>query len=482
MNKLLSWFKSTSLRRAKAVSLPFTFCLFFLASCSSIPIIVPDMSLERAKPIQLDSANGPLSNKRSQEIIARLKKASPDTQIFDRHLAIETELFGNPLIIGNKAELLIDGPTTYQAMFEAIEKAKDHVNLETFIFEDDEDVGKKFAELLIRKQQSGVQVNVIYDSGGSLTTPSAFFQNLKDKGINILEFNPVNPLKARKGWQVNERDHRKLLVVDGEQAFLGGINISSVYSRGSLSGSKPSKDDEDEHGKNLKDIPWRDTHVRITGPSVAEFQKLFIATWLQQKGEPLAIRKYFPELKHTGKEVVRAIGSSPDDKYNQMYVTLLSAFNSAETHLWITNAYFVPDPQMMDALKDAVKRGVDVRLLLPGKSDSDLVWYASRSYYNELLKEGVKIYERNDALLHAKTALIDGVWSTIGSTNMDWRSFVHNYEVNAVILSAEFGDKMRVLYEKDLEAAHEIKYEDWKKRSIYTRMKERAARLWARFL
>jgi cardiolipin synthase len=180
--------------------------------------------------------------------------------------------------------------------------------------------------------------------------------------------------------------------------------------------------------------------------------------------------------------VVRAIGSSPDDKYNQMYVTLLSAFNSAETQLWITNAYFVPDPQMMDALKDAVKRGVDVRLLLPGKSDSDLVWYASRSYYNELLKEGVKIYERNDALLHAKTALIDGVWSTIGSTNMDWRSFVHNYEVNAVILSAEFGDKMRALYEKDLEAAHEIKYEDWKKRSIYTRMKERAARLWARFL
>jgi cardiolipin synthase len=479
MNKLLSWIKSTGLRPARAIGLPFTFCLFLLASCSSIPIMVPDMSLERAKPVQFDGANGPLSSKRSKEILARLKKDSAETQIFDKHLAIETEVFGNPLIVGNKADLLIDGPTTYAAMFDAIEKAKDHINLETFIFEDDDDVGKKFAELLIRKQQSGVQVNVIYDSGGSMSTPTAFFQSLKDKGVNILEFNPINPLKARKGWQVNERDHRKLLVVDGEQAFLGGINISSVYSRGSFAGSKSS----DTDGKNsIKDIPWRDTHVRITGPSVAEFQKMFIATWLAQKGEPLALRKYFPDLTNTGKEVVRAIGSSPQDKYNQMYVTLLSAFNSAETQLWITNAYFVPDPQMLAALKEAAQRGVDVRLLLPGKSDSELVYYTSRSYYDELLEAGIKIYERNDALLHAKTAVIDGVWSTIGSTNLDWRSFVNNYEINAVILGQEFGDKMKVLYEKDLAAAHLITHEQWKKRSLYARLKERSARIWARFL
>lgn len=471
----MAGFRATS----TSISLSLLLSVSLLAGCSSVPIIVPDMSLERAKPVQLDSANGPLSVKRSQEILAKLKKESPETQIFDRHLAIETVLFGDPLIIGNKVELLVDGPTTYEAMFEAIENAKDHINLETFIFEDDDDVGKKFAELLIRKQQSGVQVNVIYDSGGSLSTPAEFFQTLKDRGINILEFNPINPLKARKGWQVNNRDHRKLLIVDGKYAFVGGINISSVYSRGSLSGSKPDSDDGE---KSLKDIPWRDTHMRISGPSVAEFQKLFIATWLAQKGEPLALRKYYPELTNTGKEVVRAIGSSPEDKYNQMYVTLLSAFNSAETQLWITNAYFVPDPQMLDALKDAVKRGVDVRLLLPGKTDSELVYNASRSYYNELLEAGVKIYERKDALLHAKTAVIDGVWSTIGSTNMDWRSFVNNYEVNAVVLSAEFGDKMKALYEKDLEAAHHITHAEWKKRSIYSRLKERAARLWARFL
>lgn len=470
-NKLSSWFKSTGIS-----SLPLILSLL-LFGCSSIPIMVPDMSLERAKPIQFDGANGPLSSKRSKEILARLKKDSPETQIFDKHLAIETELFGNPLVVGNYVELLIDGPTTYQAMFDAIEQAKDHINLETFIFEGDDEVGQRFADLLIRKQKSGVQVNVMYDSVGSLTTPAAFFKTLKDSGINTLEFNPVNPLKARKGWQVNERDHRKLLIVDGNTAFLGGINISSVYSRGSFSGSKSSSEK-----KGVKDIPWRDTHMRIAGPIVAEFQKMFLAAWAGQKGPLLVDRNYYPELNSKGKEVVRAIGSSPEDTYNQMYVTLLSAFNSAETQLWITNAYFVPDPQMLTALKEAVQRGVDVRLLLPGKSDSELVYYTSRSYYDELLKAGVKIYERNDALLHAKTAVIDGVWSTIGSTNMDWRSFVSNYEINAVVLGQEFGDKMKALFEKDLASSHLITHEQWKKRSLYSRLKERSARIWARFL
>lgn len=470
-NNLSSWIKSIGI-----YSLPLVLS-FFLFGCSSIPIITPDMSLERAKPVQFDGANGPLSNKKSKEILARLKKDSKETQIFDKHLAIETELLGNPLVVGNEVELLIDGPTTYQAMFEAIENAKDHINLETFIFEDDDEVGKRFADLLIRKQQSGVQVNVMYDSVGSLTTPAGFFKNLKDHGINTLEFNPINPLKWRKGWQVNERDHRKLLIVDGHTAFLGGINISSVYSRGSFSGSK-----SDSKNIKMKDIPWRDTHVRISGPIVSEFQKMFITTWASQKGPLLVDRNYYPELTNKGKEVVRAIGSSPEDTYNQMYVNLLSAFNSAETQLWITNAYFVPDPQMLEALKDAVSRGVDVRLLLPGKSDSELVYYASRSYYNELLEAGVKIYERNDALLHAKTALIDGVWSTIGSTNLDWRSFVNNYEINAVILGQDFGDKMKRLFEKDLESSHLLTHAQWKKRSLYARLKERSARLWARFL
>lgn len=448
-----------------------------LAGCSSIPIMVPDMAMRSPHPVELSNGKGPLSTKQSKAILEKLQKNGGDSNIFDRHLALEAEIVGSPLVVGNNVELLVDGPTTYSAMFEAIENAKDSINMETFIFEDDEEVGKHFAEVLMNKQRSGVQVNLMYDSAGSLGTPKEFFQKMKDTGINIVEFNPVNPLSGRKGWDVNERDHRKLLVIDGQTAFVGGINISSVYSRGSF-----SKRSSEKPETGIKGIPWRDTHVRISGPIVSEFQKLFVANWNEQKGDPLASRAYFPELKNQGNEVVRAIGSSPNEPYSQMYVTLLSAINSAESQVWLTNAYFIPDPQLLAALKEAAQRGVDVRLLLPAKTDSNLVFYASRSYYDELLSAGVKIYERQDVLLHAKTGMIDSVWSTIGSTNLDWRSFVNNYEINAVMLGQEFSAKMKTLYEKDLESSKLITLEEWRKRSLISRLKENSARLWARFL
>lgn len=456
----------------------FTLILALLtSSCSNVPIMVPDMAMKPSRPVQLSNSHGPLTPKQSKAILAKLKKDGGDSNIFDRHLALEAEIVDSPLVIGNKADLLVDGPTTYSAMFEAIENAKDSINLETFIFENDEEVGKKFADALMNKQRSGVQVNLMYDSVGSISTPKEFFKTLKDTGINVLEFNPINPLAGRKGWDVNERDHRKLLIVDGQTAFVGGINISSVYSKGSF-----SKRGKSEENSGIKGIPWRDTHVRITGPIVSEYQKLFVANWNAQKGDPLASRNYFPEISAKGDEVVRAIGSSPNEPYSQMYVTLLSAINSAESQVWLTNAYFVPDPQMLEALKDAAQRGVDVRLMLPAKTDSNMVYYASRSYYDELLSAGIKIYERQDALLHAKTAMIDGVWSTIGSTNLDWRSFVNNYEINAVMLGQEFAAKMRALYEKDLETSKLITLEAWRSRSLLARLKERSARLWARFL
>jgi cardiolipin synthase len=295
---------------------------------------------------------------------------------------------------------------------------------------------------------------------------------MKESGINILEFNPINPLSLRKEWQVSQRDHRKLLIVDGKIAFVGGINISSVYSSGSSRSSKPT----------VGPSPWRDTHLRMDGPVVTEFQRLFMATWSQQKGLPLAPKHYFPKPDTKGHEVVRAIGSSPEEPYSQIYATLLSAINSAETQVSLTNAYFVPDPQLIAALKGAVQRGVDVRLLLPEKTDSVMVYYASRSYYDELLSAGVKIYERQGALLHAKTALVDGVWSTIGSTNLDWRSFLNNQEINAVILGQEFGAQMQAMFEKDLESSRLVTLAQWRKRPLGARLKERAARLWARWL
>ncbi|MDP3308925.1 phospholipase D-like domain-containing protein, partial [Methylotenera sp.] len=204
-----------------------TLFLTLLAGCSSIPTMVPDMAMQPKHAVQLDGAHGPLTAQQSKAVLARLKKNGDDTNIFDKHLALEAEIVGSPLVVGNKVELLIDGPTTYDAMFLAIENAKNSINMETYIIEDDE-IGQRFAKLLISKQNSGVQVNLIYDSVGSISTPKAFFKPLTESGVNVLEFNPINPLATRKGWDVNRRDHRKLLIVDGQVTFVGGINISSV--------------------------------------------------------------------------------------------------------------------------------------------------------------------------------------------------------------------------------------------------------------
>ena len=492
-------------------------CLTLLiASCSSLPTINPDMALSSSKPVQLENSRGPLSNKQSKEILAQLKQGGDETNIFDQHLLLEQAIGTTPLFVGNKVDLLVDGPPTYVSMLAAIESAKDNINMETYILEPDE-IGQRFVDALLAKQQAGVQVNIIYDSVGSINTPKEFFQPLIDAGANVLEYNPINPLKARKDWSLNERDHRKLLVIDGKVAYVGGINISSVYSRGSTGSmfssggfkkaEKPKwikeetnsktnglqsnntfkiadseKKSADKTATDANTILWRDTHLMMEGPVVSEFQKLFIETWDQQQGKPLTPRAYYPTINNVGKEVVRAIGSSPNDPFSLIYVTLLSAINSAQSQIYITNAYFIPDPQLLTALKDASARGVDVRLILPSKSDSNLVFYASRSFYDELLTSGVKIYERQDALLHAKTAMIDGVWSTVGSTNLDWRSFLNNQEINAVVLGLDFGNHMQVLFEQDLNKSKQITLQDWHKRGLILRAKEAAARLWARFL
>jgi cardiolipin synthase A/B len=443
-----------------------------LTACSFLPVIVPDMA-PSATLVQIDGPHGPLSTARSREILARLEHGSATTSIFERHLVLEQAVSDSPLVAGNRLRLLEDGPDTYSAMIAAIEAAGDHINMETYIFEDDE-VGRRFADALIEKQGQGVQVNLIYDSVGTLGTPAAFLRRLSESGINTLEFNPVNPLMAKAGWSVNQRDHRKLLIVDGRSVFLGGINISSVYSGGSFS----------RHSKVRPGgaLPWRDTHLEIDGPVVAEFQKLFLDTWQKQKGDPLVPNNFFPPLQQQGKEVVRAIGSSPDDAFSLIYVTLISAINSAETEILLTNAYFVPDQQLLDALKAAAARGVDVRLVLPGSTDSALVFHAGRSHYAELLRGGVKIFERRDALMHSKTALIDGVWSTVGSTNLDWRSFLHNEEVNAVVLGTDFGAQMRAAFERDVAGSKQITLEQWQRRSIDMRVKEIFSRLWQYWL
>lgn len=442
--------------------------VLILSGCATLPdteFLTDRYALQTAR---FENARGQLSAKSSVAIMAELKRKSGDLDILDKQITLEQAIGGSSLVVGNKVTLLQDGPATYQAMFTAIRNAKDHINLESYIIEGG-DMGQQFADLLLERQAQGVQVNVIYDSVGALGTPKTYFDRLTQAGINVLEFNPINPLLAKKPWTLNHRDHRKLLIVDGRTAFIGGINISSVYSRGSWIHRNKGPVDQK--------IGWRDTDIKIDGPVVAEFQKLFMETWRKQHGKTLANKNYFPVIAVQGKEMIRAIGSSPDDPYSLMYLTFISAITNAEKQVYIINAYFVPDPQLVKALTDAAGRGVDVRLILPGTSDSATAFHAGRSYYSELLKAGVKIYERRGALLHAKTAIVDGVWSSVGSSNLDWRSALDNDEINAVILGREFAQQMQAAYAKDIAASREIDLDSWERRSPLLRLKEGGARL-----
>ena len=453
-------------------------CLIGLQACATLPDARELADTPHDAQVDFENASGPVSDATSNAVIERLEGKDGASDVLQKHLAFEQSVNADsPLVLDNKVTLLQNGPATYEAMFKAIRDAEDHINLETFIFEDGE-IGQKFSELLQARQRAGVQVNVIYDSVGGLFTPEGFFERMRDSGIRVVEFNPINPLTVNaKPWLINNRDHRKLLVVDGRIAFTGGINISETYS------SAPSKGRSARQRKAVEDTGgWRDTHVQIEGPVVAEFQKLFIGTWRRQNGPMLPARDYFPELKPRGKEIVRAIGSTPTDEHSLIYVTLLSAISHAEKEISLTIAYFAPDKQLLDALKDAAKRGVKVSLIMPSYTDSWAIFHLGRSYYTQLLAAGVQIYERRGAVMHAKTACIDGVWSTVGSTNLDWRSFLHNDEVNAVILGQGFATQMQAIFADDRRESTPITLEKWRRRSLLDRIKERSARVGAYWL
>ena len=454
------------------------FIVFFLllsvlslnSGCATLPDVskVIDETPTTQEPRQIVSSKGLVSPEKSKAIMERLKRSVDPTDMLERHNAVVESVTESPLTKGNKVTLLADGQAAYAAMFKAILNARDHINLETFIIEDDE-VGRKFSDQLLRKQAEGVQVNLIYDSLGSYSTPTTFFQRLRNGGIQIVEFNPLNPLNAHGHWILTHPDHRKLLVIDGRIAIAGGINISSVYSS-KLSGRREVKG---------APLPWRDTDVQIEGPAVAEFQKLFLDTWQKQKGPKLADRTYFPELRGEGNALVRVVGSAPGQNNRITFIVYVSAITFAEHSVHLTNAYFIPDDQILDAFTDAAKRGVDVKIILPSTSDSSMALHAARYNYSELLKAGVKLYERRNALLHAKTAMIDGVWSTVGSTNLDYWSLLSDDELNSVILSHEFAVEMEKMFARDLAQSDQIQWEVWKKRPLFQKIEEWFAHLFS---
>jgi cardiolipin synthase A/B len=453
-------------------------CLLCLAlalpvsGCASLPNVsrIIDEAPTAATP-SITSTQGALPPGKSKAIMERLKQSVQPTDLLERHSAVVESVSESPLTKGNRILLLTDGPGTYAAMFKALQTAKDHINLESFIFEDDE-TGRKFSALLLLKQAAGVQVNIIYDSVGSMNTGEAFFQRLRDGGIRVVAFNPIIPVAGREEWGLTHRDHRKILIIDGRLAIIGGVNISKVYSsspRRRRQGAKPP-------------IHWRDTDIQVEGPAVAEFQKLFLDTWKQQKGPQLADRVYFPVLPEKGSALVRVIGSTPGETNRIPFVVYVSAMTFAQNSIHLTNSYFIPDDQSVKALKDAARRGVDVKIILPGVTDSKVALYAQRHYYTGLLEAGVRIYEHGSVLLHAKTAVIDGVWSTVGSTNMDYLSMLSNDEVNAIILNKEFAAEMEKMFATDLANSKPITREQWRKSPLLPKVRDWFVNLFVRWL
>lgn len=354
------------------------------------------------------------------------------------------------LIHGCRVRLLKDGGEAFRAMFEAIETARESVHLETYILRADK-TGRAFADRLVAAARRGAEVALLYDSVGSLGLPEAFVQRLREAGVKVLAYHPLAFLSR---WRWRQRDHRKVLVVDGEIGFTGGLNIADDYA-------------------SIEDggLGWRDTHVRIEGPAALALNGLFRSTWESKGGEPLAPASLAGPPR--GRDSVAVVGNTEFSGRWAIRRSFLYAVSQATRYVFITNAYFVPDGGILSALRMARGRGVQVWLMLPGVSDVPVVRWASRGVYARLLRKGVRIFEWRRPVLHAKTVVVDGLWSSVGSYNLDHRSLRHNLEVTAVVPGEGTGGPLAHMFQEDLANCDEIRAEEFARRPLWHRIFER---------
>lgn len=354
---------------------------------------------------------------------------------------------------GNLVQPLRAGREAFPAMLEAIAKAKSHVHLEMYILRADR-IGNEFKAAFVERARAGVRVCVMYDSLGSLGLPDAYLDELREAGVHTVEYHPLVPWRAR--WSLNRRDHQKILVVDDEVAFTGGINIGDEYGP-----------EEDGGGG------WFDMHVRVEGPAVMDLARIFRTGWERSGGTPIPEPTHWrgtPGPMHTAH--VQTISNAHLGSRWRMHRSYLHAIRRARTTISLMNAYFIPDRRLRREFARAVERGVSVRVILPVAFDVRAVYYASRHLYERLLRRGVRIFEWPDRMMHAKAGVIDGVWSTIGSYNLDRRSLVHNLEIGIVTLDRRIGVGMQEQFEKDVAICREITLEEWMKRSRWERALE----------
>ncbi|MCQ8240983.1 phospholipase D-like domain-containing protein [Rhizosaccharibacter radicis] len=372
---------------------------------------------------------------------------------------------------GNQVRLLPAGADFIRAVLDAVDGAHSTVHLEYYTLDDVRLDGRSLVDALERAAHRGVEVALIWDAIGSGGTPDALFRRLEQAGVRTMEYRSVNPLKRRFDIRMNDRDHRKITVVDGQTAFLGGANLSRVYETPAAVG----------RGSDADHSFWLDCAIRMQGPAVADAEALFLRTWGDGDGNgPLRIAAAASSPVRNG-QAVRVVGSAPGERRPLFNRAIRRAIRDARTSITLATGYFVPARREWRLLRRAARRGVWVRLLLPGYSDVPAAVHAARALYGHLLRAGVEIHEVRDAMLHAKIATVDGVLCAIGSSNFDWRSVHFNNEVDAFVLGnlAAEADRMLDGWQR---FARPVSLAEWEGRSVREHLLERVARLWKRLM
>jgi cardiolipin synthase A/B len=358
---------------------------------------------------------------------------------------------------GNSASLLLNGDQIFPAQLEAIRSARQTISYAQYFYEEGA-IGQEIAEALAERCRAGVRGHVLLDGFGASLMPTAYWETMTRAGCEVATFRRLSPLSllAAIGFgRDNKRNHRRILVVDGQIGFTGGSGISPKWL-----------------GDGRTEGQWRETDVRIEGPIVARLQGAFVENWLEATGNVLGGDAYFPPLPRRGSVSAQIVGSSPAGGSFAMYTMFLLAMSSARHSIYITNPYFLPDDRMTRVLTEAPGRGVHVVVLLPGAIDNNIVRQASRSTFGKLLRAGIEIYEYEAGLLHAKTMTVDGIWATIGSTNLDTRSFALNEELNAVLYNKDLVGQLEKNFADDLKHSRRIEYQAWQGRGFFYRLLE----------
>jgi cardiolipin synthase len=354
---------------------------------------------------------------------------------------------------GSRLQLHKDGEGLHAA-FGAIKQARELVCLEVYIFSSDA-TGNAFADLLCAKAREGVRVYLIYDSFGSIDSDRSMFQRMKQSGVRLQEFHPILPWETRYSWRPVNRDHRKLLVIDGQIAGIGGLNIGSEYAGGWVVPSSPGDCDA-----------WRDNAVSIVGPGARLFLNAFARTWhYVTHGGRIRRAEYCANLQKGDLGVLASVATLN----SRLQPSLCRLMRSARQSILMTMAYFAPDDALTDELCRAARRGIRVRLMLPGKCDVPLVRIAARSFYETLMSCGVEIYERQGVVLHSKTMVVDGCVTLMGSMNLDYRSIEYNCEISAIIRSSDFGQQMQHLFQNDVRFSRKVELSEWRRRPTWDR-------------